>query len=173
MNENYAELLGRLVTGHKRDGRCAYDPEAKLELIRLCLKPGVSIARTANQFGLNANLLRTWVTRYQKECLAASAAEKPAEVAKRESVFAAVQIDPNQTHPVRTREVPPNLPSIARQVSPLSPAAAEAPAPTLAIRMQVRLPNGVEFNLGEASVDELSPVMQMLSKLPCSGSTTR
>jgi transposase len=39
--------------------------------------------------------------------------------------------------------------------------------------MQVRLPNGVEFNLGEASVEELSPVMQMLSKLPCSGSTTR
>ncbi|KWZ58826.1 transposase [Burkholderia ubonensis] len=35
----------------------------------------------------------------------------------------------------------------------------------------MRLSNGVEFDLGEASVDELAKVIQMLGRLPCSGST--
>lgn len=36
------------------------------------------------------------------------------------------------------------------------------------MRLQVRLPNGVAVDLGEASLDELSPVLQMLHALPCS-----
>ncbi|MCA8031336.1 IS66 family insertion sequence element accessory protein TnpB, partial [Burkholderia cepacia] len=46
------------------------------------------------------------------------------------------------------------------------------PAPSLmALSLHVRLSNGVEFDLGEASVDELATVIQMLGRLPCSGST--
>ncbi|MGC2961352.1 hypothetical protein ACPUET_15365 [Paraburkholderia graminis] len=47
MNEHEEGLQGRLVVGSKRDGRRKYDESAKRELIRECLKPGVSIARTA------------------------------------------------------------------------------------------------------------------------------
>jgi transposase len=36
------------------------------------------------------------------------------------------------------------------------------------MRLQVRLPNGVTLDLGEAGLNEVSPIMQMLSHLPCS-----
>ncbi len=49
----------------------------------------------------------------------------------------------------------------------LSRAQSSLPA-TLPLRMQVRLPNGVEVDLGEACLDDLTGVMQMLSALPCS-----
>jgi transposase len=67
MTENTTELSKRLVVGHKRDGRCCYDPEAKRELIEACLRPGVSVARMALQHGLNANMLRTWIARSQRK----------------------------------------------------------------------------------------------------------
>jgi len=67
MAEKPTELSKRLVVGHKRDGRSCYDKEAKRELIEACLRPGVSVARTALQHGLNANLLRTWITRYRRQ----------------------------------------------------------------------------------------------------------
>jgi transposase len=67
MTENPTELTQRLVVGHKRDGRSCYDKEAKRELIEACLRPGVSIARMGLQHGINANLLRTWITRYRRQ----------------------------------------------------------------------------------------------------------
>jgi transposase len=67
MTEKHTELSQRLVVGHKRDGRSCYDKEAKRELIEACLRPGVSVARTALQHGINANLLRTWITRYRRQ----------------------------------------------------------------------------------------------------------
>ncbi|WP_231957602.1 transposase [Paraburkholderia tropica] len=54
-----SNLRSRLVIGQKRDGRREYDTEARDELVRLCLKPGVSIARTAMEHDVNPNLLRT------------------------------------------------------------------------------------------------------------------
>ncbi|MGC8732939.1 MAG: IS66-like element accessory protein TnpA [Halothiobacillaceae bacterium] len=68
MTEQTTELVRPLVVGHKRDGRSCYDPEAKRQLIEACLRPGVSVARLAMQHGVNANLLRTWITRYRKQC---------------------------------------------------------------------------------------------------------
>jgi len=35
----------------------------------------------------------------------------------------------------------------------------------------VRLPNGVEFDFGEANLEELTTIVQMLGRMPCSGST--
>jgi transposase len=67
MTEKPTELSKRLVVGHKRDGRSCYDREAKRELIEACLRPGVSIARMGLQHGINANLLRTWITRYRRQ----------------------------------------------------------------------------------------------------------
>lgn len=45
------------MIGQKRDGRREYDNEARDELVRLCLKPGVSIARTAMEHDINPKLL--------------------------------------------------------------------------------------------------------------------
>jgi transposase len=59
--QNTSEVLTGLVVGHKRDGRCQYDPQVKQELVRRCIHPGVSVARIAMQHGVNANLLRVWI----------------------------------------------------------------------------------------------------------------
>lgn len=59
------EVMRRLVLGRDRGGRCKYDPQAKTELIQECMKPGVSVARMAMQHGINANLLRAWITKVQ------------------------------------------------------------------------------------------------------------
>lgn len=62
MNERTSiDLVPNLVRSHRRNGRSVYDREAKRELVRRCLQPGVSLAATALAHGLNANLLRRWV----------------------------------------------------------------------------------------------------------------
>ena len=70
MTEQITELKQRLVVGRKRDGRCCYDPQAKRELIEACFLPGVSVAKLALAHGINANLLRTWMTKHQRQSLA-------------------------------------------------------------------------------------------------------
>ncbi|WP_197344872.1 transposase [Ralstonia solanacearum] len=49
---------------HAKDGRRKFDEQSKRSLIEACLKPGVSVARMAQTHGVNANLLRKWITRY-------------------------------------------------------------------------------------------------------------
>lgn len=61
MTETSADLVVNLIVGHKSDGRCVYDKAAKRQLAQRCLQPGVSLARTAMEHGVNANLLRKWV----------------------------------------------------------------------------------------------------------------
>ena len=51
-----------LVVGRRSNGRNIYSKAAKQRLVEACLRPGVSVARLALQNGLNANLLRRWVT---------------------------------------------------------------------------------------------------------------
>ena len=64
--ENKSRLSRTLVVGHRSNGRCRYDPKAKWELVEACLQPGVSVARTALEHGINANLLRKWINRYRE-----------------------------------------------------------------------------------------------------------
>lgn len=66
MAENDSELLKRLVIGSKRDGRRRYDKQAKQDLVQACLQPGVSVAKTAYEHGVNANLLRKWIDLYRR-----------------------------------------------------------------------------------------------------------
>lgn len=51
-----------LVVGRRSNGRNIYSKAAKQRLVEVCLKPGVSLARVALNNGLNANVLRRWVT---------------------------------------------------------------------------------------------------------------
>jgi transposase len=62
MSERVIDVIAGLVRGQKRDGRCVYDRQAKGELVRRCQQPGVSVAAMALAHGLNANLLRKWIT---------------------------------------------------------------------------------------------------------------
>lgn len=66
MTEKDTEITKRLVVGQKRDGRRCYDPDAKRELIEACMRPGISVARMALRHGINANLLRTWISQYKR-----------------------------------------------------------------------------------------------------------
>ena len=65
MKEHKIQLSRPLIVGHGRDGRCLYDPEAKRELVEVCLQSGLSVAKIALEFGINANLLRKWMGLYR------------------------------------------------------------------------------------------------------------
>jgi transposase-like protein len=67
MTEKHTESGTKLITGHKRDGRCIYSKQGKRELAQACLRPGVSVAGMALRYGVNANLLRKWIRAYQED----------------------------------------------------------------------------------------------------------
>jgi transposase-like protein len=150
--QNNSEVLVGLVVGHKRDGRCQYDPEVKQELVRRSMVPGVSVARMAMQHGINANLLRVWIMKSQEQSVISPQSNVPATGAEISHAFVPVQIQAPRA---------PAMPERLLRTQSSLPA-------TLPIRMQVRLPNGVEVDLGEARLDDLTGVMRMLSALPCS-----
>ncbi|WP_028231495.1 transposase, partial [Paraburkholderia mimosarum] len=55
------------VVRRSSDGRRRYDEKSKRVLIEASLQPGVSVARLAQEHGVNANLLRKWITKYLME----------------------------------------------------------------------------------------------------------
>lgn len=155
-------LRNRLVVGRKRDGRREFDEAARRELVALCLRPGVSIARTTIDHDVNPNQLRKWIASHQQRQLARPSAD--------EVVADGVPIDiPGPT----SRYPSPESPSAFVPVmsAPQQPSPPRSPELLMAIAVHVRLPNGVEFDLGKASLDELATIVQMLGRLPCSGST--
>jgi len=66
MSDVISELARRLVVGHKRDGRCVYDAQAKQELILACREPGVSVSKLARDCGVNANQLSAWIRQFER-----------------------------------------------------------------------------------------------------------
>jgi len=66
MREVSLERLSDRVVKRQRDGRRRFDPRAKRELVQACLQPGVSVAGLALQHGVNANLLRKWISRHRQ-----------------------------------------------------------------------------------------------------------
>jgi len=150
--QNNSEVLVGLVVGRKRDGRCRYDPDVKQELVRRCMAPGVSVARMAMQHGINANLLRVWIMKSQGQSVISQQSDVPATGPEVSHAFVPVQIQAP-----RAPAMPERLPRTQSSLPAIRP-----------MRMQVRLPNGVEVDLGEACLDDLTGVLQMLSALPCS-----
>jgi transposase len=106
MSEKHSELATKLIVGHKRDGRQIYSKQAKRELVEACLRPGVSVARLALRHGVNANLLRKWITNYRDERAADAAVESvPAVAAKLLPVLEAKQITPEACPPEVTSPI--------------------------------------------------------------------
>ena len=66
MSDWISELGSRLVVGHKRDGRCVYNAQAKQELVLACRESGVSISKVARECGINANQLSAWIRRHER-----------------------------------------------------------------------------------------------------------
>lgn len=169
MTEQYAELRRRLVVGRKSDGRGVYDESAKKELIVACLKQGVSVARMAMEHGVNTNLLRTWIAAYQRRSAQVSAGD----IARtQDAAFVAVHVEGEQDPLQRERAVA--VPAVAHTPATavaVIPNESSLAAPTPMVGLQVRLPNGVQLDLGGTSLQQLPTLVQMLSRLPCSAST--
>jgi transposase len=162
------DLRSRLVAGRKRDGRREFNEDAVAELVTLCLKPGVSIARTAMDHDVNPNQLRRWIARYQQgQILQAPRVPDP-------MVIDDVSIDippPTTTSPTHVSTAPAFVPVVSAPPASLLPPTPTSPRSSMTLTLHVRLPNGVEFDLGEANVRELTTIVQMLGRLECSGST--
>lgn len=146
MIENDTVPLSARVTKVASNGRKRYDPQAKRALIQACLQPGVSVAAMALRNGINANLLRKWITAHQGG----------------KSVEQRGQANANFV------ELPIAMPIAMSVVT--SPAPAMTPR-TLAKNVRAHLPNGVQLELGTLSGTDLSELLSLLSALPCSAST--
>ena len=51
VSEELEALARRLVVGHKRDGRSIYDAQAKAELMEICRRGEMSMAKLARACG--------------------------------------------------------------------------------------------------------------------------
>ncbi|WP_235028432.1 hypothetical protein [Caballeronia choica] len=118
---------------------------------------------------VNPNQLRRWITRYQQRQLAQAARVDEPEPAVFDGEQINVALRPGPALPERAA-APAFIPVVA--ASPA--AAATVPSPqtrSAALALHVRLPNGVQFDVGEARAEELMPIIQMLGRLACSAST--
>ena len=165
MTEHDSELQ---VVSRSRDGRRRYSEMGKRALVEAALHPGMSVARLAQEHGVNANLLRKWITKYLLERETSRCAQAALDGAVVVDSGGGAQV--RDGVPVATQNevpVPAFVPVVATAAT-----APSLPSAPIAFALRVRLPNGVEFNLGQASIDELGTLVQMFGRLPCSGSTT-
>ncbi|MCE4541141.1 transposase [Caballeronia sp. PC1] len=143
-------LKERLVRGFERDGkRRCFDEQAKRELVLACLRPGVSVAGMALEYGLNANLLRKWIRQYQSDATSEGA---PNGVAKAMPTFIPV-VQPGHAD-VTACEAHAAPVALARQAQRV----------TLPSQLIAELPNGVKLIL-ECAGDDSSLVMTMIETL--------
>ena len=149
MTEISAELVSRLVTGRKRDGRCTYDAQAKAKVVQACLEPGVSVAKIGLQFGINANLLRRWIGERQRAGMT-----RPMVAVTAGRLVADAAFVPLQLKSETVQSVP-------------------VPARVAAWQLRVRLANGVAFDLVEVGMETVSTIIEQLNSLSCSSSTAR
>ena len=164
--QSNSEVLSGLVVGRMRDGRCRYDPQVKQELVGQCLLPGVSVARMAMQHGVNANLLRAWISKWKTKSQSSQAITKQravCEIAAQDvQAFVPVQVQAGAVSAADASSVVTMMPTKA------CGAASKSAAVSASMRIQVQLPNGISVDLGQARVEELAGVMRMLCHLPCS-----
>jgi transposase len=103
-----------LVVGERRDGRREYDKDACDELVRLCLRPGMSIAHTAMEHDVNPIQLHKWITRYRQRFAD--------DAQRRTAVVDGVPIDHRPASRGPSAFIPVVVPASVA-VAPVSPAA--------------------------------------------------
>jgi transposase len=144
MEFDIEDLARRLVVGRKRDGRGIYDPSAKQELVEICRRPGVSVAKAARECGINANLLATWLRKRERaQADVVDVGADPVAAAFFAVPMAAVAHEPVQ----------PTQPCV------------------LPMTLQARLPNGVSLELQGTDAQHIGALIEILGRLRCSAST--
>ena len=108
----------------------------------------------AMQHGINANLLRSWIAKSQSSNTVAVQRAVCETVVHGAQAFVPVQVEAGAF--------------CAAIAMSAKAGGAQSKLPVVSMRIQVQLPNGIAVDLGQARMDELSGVMQMLSHLPCS-----
>ena len=145
MTDELDDLRQRLVVGRKRDGRCVYDEAAKAQLVALCKRPGVSVARLARECGVNANQVSRWLreqgTERGRVPAAAAAPSGPAFIAL-----------PLARAPTQTALREDGMDSV--------------------LLLQARLPNGVAIDLRGVELRHVGEVIEAFGRLACSVSTS-
>ncbi|MFM0441848.1 transposase [Paraburkholderia strydomiana] len=178
MSDRDSELR---VIRQSSDGRRRYDENGKRALVEIALRSDVSVAKLALEHGINANLLRKWITKYLLEREGAeSSAPQGSEAEGIERSHTIEMVDPVAVEMPGTSmrkaavESTPSafVPVVTRSLTPPGvPAEPIVSTQSIAVALHVRLPNGVEFDIGEAKLEELATIIDMLGRLPCSGST--
>jgi transposase len=64
MADKSIELVEGLIVKPATHGRRTYSRQAKRALVQMCKAPGVSVAGLALSHGINANLLRRWISEH-------------------------------------------------------------------------------------------------------------
>lgn len=170
MEEKIPELR---VIESRKDGRRRFDEQSKRALVEACLKPGVSVARMAQSYGVNANLLRKWIARHliereQRAWDGPSQQDHAPSAGNLDEVCIDAPAQP-ASDALASKAHAAFVPVVA---APAVLATSPQPKAMAAAALHVRLPNGVEFDLGEAHIEQLATIIQMLGRMPCSGSTT-
>jgi transposase len=86
------------------------------------------------------------------------------------------EVDGVTIHQPDSRELVATAAALAAFVPVVSIQTAPVPTPppsSMALALHVRLANGVELEMGKAiaTIDELTTLIQILGRMPCSGST--
>ena len=139
-----------------RNGRRRYDPASKQRLVEACLQPGVSVAGLALQHGVNANLLRKWVTEHRHPRGRGLAMNTRKRMP---GPFMPVIEVSGATDPLET-------PALVPSGHPGDPARAMGVASLPAAKLTVEMPNGVRLQL-ECTGQDGDLVSAMIVALGC------
>ena len=108
----------QLVARTRADGRHVYRKEGKAALVAACAQPGASVAAIALAHGVNANLLRKWITRShtrdrpsrdqrtESSTVGNAATRAPASMSTHAARFLAVELAPAPAVPAPVMSAP-------------------------------------------------------------------
>jgi transposase-like protein len=137
--------------------------------------PGVSVARMAMQHGVNANLLRAWISKWKTKSQSSQAIRVRRAVSETATwdvqevpAFVPVQVEAVAVSAADAPSAMTAMPTKACGAASKSAAISASASVSVSMRIQVQLPNGISVDLGQARMQELAGVMQMLCHLPCS-----
>jgi transposase len=155
MKQNDSDFLPLRVTHTSPDGKRSYDRGDKQRLIEACLQPGISVAGMALKAGVNANLLRRWICRYQDKRNGTVA--KDISGATPAAFMPVVEVGPVEPKSAPSPARPDHLAAHREPVR----ASQRSPLPS---RLVAQLPNGVSVEL-ECSGQDGSLVAAMIETL--------